>query len=164
VAADYEELTNPGLEGARRYARYIKSLSQTRNFRLIAAVDNEQCGWECSQDGLCGDASRGDVFDVFSCSGPGGYSNPKLGDLLQATAAQYSSLKVHRACLGAYSDHYAMWEIGVPAVVYSEHSPFNNPHFDREGGDTYDKIDQSYFFQIAQIGVTFAAQLVELAP
>ena len=55
---------------------------------------------------------------------------------LQATAAQYSTLKVHRACLGAYSDHYAMWEIGVPAVVYAEHSPFNNPHFDRKGGDT----------------------------
>jgi Peptidase family M28 len=164
VAADYEELSNPGLEGARRYAQYIRNLAQTQNFKLIAAVDNEQCGWECSQDGLCGDASRGDVFDVFSCSGPGGYNYPKLGDALQATAAQFSRLKVHRGCLGANSDHYAMWEIGVPAVVYSEHSPFNNPHFDRRGGDTYDKIDQDYFFQIAQIGVTFAAQLVELAP
>jgi len=164
VAADYEEQSNPGLEGARRYAQYIKNLSQTQNFKLVAAVDNEQSGWECSQDGRCGDASRGDVFDVYSCSGRGDYNYPKLGDALEATAVQYSTLKVHRGCLGAYSDHYAMWEIGVPAVVYSEHSPFNNPHFDRKGSDTYDKIDQEYFFRIAQIGVTFAAELVELAP
>jgi hypothetical protein len=164
VAADYEELVNPGLEGARRYAQYIRSLAQTQNFKLVAAVDNEQSGWECSQDGRCGDASRGDVFDVYSCSGRGDFNHPKLGGALEATAVQYSTLKVHRGCLGANSDHYAMWEIGVPAVVYSEHSPFNNPHFDRKGGDTYDKIDQDYFFRIAQIGVTFAAELVELAP
>jgi Peptidase family M28 len=164
VAADYEEQNNPGLEGARRYAQYIKNLAQTQNFKLVAAVDNEQSGWECSQDGRCGDASRGDVFDVYNCSGRGDFNYPKLGDALEATAVKYSTLKVHRGCLGANSDHYAMWEIGVPAVVYSEHSPFNNPHFDRKGGDTYNKIDQEYFFRIAQIGVTFAAELVELAP
>jgi Peptidase family M28 len=164
VATDYEELGSPGLEGARRYAQYIQNLARSRNFKLIAAVDNEQSGWDCSEDGRCGDASRGDVFDVYSCSGLGGFNHPELGDALQATAAQYSTLSVHRACLGAHSDHYAMWEIGVPAVVYSEHSPFNNPHFDRKGGDTYDKIDQEYFFRIAQIGVTFAGKLVELAP
>jgi hypothetical protein len=71
-----------------------------------------------------------------------------------------STLKVNRDCIGENSDHYAMWEIGVPAIVFSEHEPFNNPHFDASGGDFYEKIDQDYYFHIAQLGVTFAAHLV----
>jgi hypothetical protein len=82
-----------------------------------------------------------------------------MGDALQQTATLYSGLKANRGCMGENSDHYAMWEIGVPSVVFSEHDPFNNPHFDQSGGDTYDKIDQAYYFKIAQVGVTFAATL-----
>lgn len=161
VAADYEEWAGPGLEGARVYAQYIKNLATANNFKIVAAVDDEQSGWNCERDGLCGDRSQGNVFDVFSCSSRNGRFNYKaLGDALEATATQYSSLKVKRACMGENSDHYAMWEIGVPAVVFSEHSPFNNPHFDQNGGDTYEKIDQQYFFGISQVGITFAAKLV----
>ena len=66
--------------------------------------------------------------------------------------------------MGEHSDHYAMWEIGIPSVVYSEHQPFDNPHFDFEGGDSLDKINQSYFFKLAQVGVTFAVELGGLTP
>ena len=155
VAADYEEWG--GLEGARAYAKHILALSQKENFKIVAAIDNEQSGWNEGSD---------DVFDVFSCGG--GTDSTAMGDLLAETAALYSGMKTTRDCMGENSDHYAMWEIGVPAVVFSENDPFSNPHFDREGGDTYDKIDQGYFFHIAQVGVTFAARVVgiskELAP
>jgi hypothetical protein len=97
---------------------------------------------------------------VFSCSGDGaGYDNQALGDSLAAVASSYSKLSVTRGCISENSDHYAMWEIGVPSVVFSEHDPFENPHFDKEGGDTYERIAKDYYFQIAQIGVTFAATL-----
>src|SRR5262249_61532121 len=48
VASDEEELG--GLAGARNYAAYIKALSQTQGFQLVAAVDDEQSGWNCSVD------------------------------------------------------------------------------------------------------------------
>jgi Zn-dependent M28 family amino/carboxypeptidase len=165
VAADYEEQANPGLEGARQYATYIKKLAADQGFKLVAAVDNEQSGWNCASDNSCGFAlARGEVnttFDVFSCSGDGaGYNFQAIGDQLTAVAAQYApTMKVNRDCMGENSDHYAMWEIGIPSVVYSEHNPMNNPHFDAEGGDTFAKIDQDYYFRIAQVGVTFAATL-----
>jgi hypothetical protein len=73
-------------------------------------------------------------------------------------------MQTTRACMGENSDHYAMWEIGAPAVVFSVHDPFNNPHFDAEGGDTFDKIDQGYITRIAQVGITFAARVVGIAP
>lgn len=160
VAADYEEWAFPGLEGARFYAKYLKDLSVSQSFRILAAVDNEQSGWNCAKDRRCGDSSIGDTFDVFSCSGDSKNFNFKqIGDDLQKVAQTYSKLKVTRDCISENSDHYAMWEIGVPAVVFSEHRPFNNDHFDQRGRDTFDKIDQDYFFSIAQVGVTFAATL-----
>ena len=148
VAADYEEWG--GLEGARDYASYIRTLSQQQNFRIVAAIDDEQSGWH----------EGANVFDIFSCGGA--TNSTALGDLLAATARQYSPLGTTRGCMGENSDHYAMWEIGVPAVVFSEHHPFNNGHFDHNGGDTYARIDQDYYFKIAQIGVTFAAKVVGL--
>ncbi len=161
VAADYEEHASPGLEGARNYAAYLQKLAQDEGFKIVAAVDDEQTGWNCAAEGGCSDNSPGDSFDVFSCSGDSkNYDYKEIGDALEQTAALYSTLKTTRGCIGQNSDHYAMWEIGVPSVVFSEHTPFNNPHFDQNGGDTYDKIDQGYFFKIAQVGVTFAATLV----
>jgi Zn-dependent M28 family amino/carboxypeptidase len=147
VAADYEEWG--GLEGARAYAKYIQELAQKQNFKIVAAIDDEQSGWN---------EGSGGVFDVFSCGGA--TDSTAMGDMLVETAALYSKMTTTRACMGENSDHYAMWEIGVPAVVFSEHDPFNNPHFDQEGGDVYDVIDQSYVFRIAQVGVTFAARVV----
>jgi Zn-dependent M28 family amino/carboxypeptidase len=150
VAADYEEWG--GLEGARAYAKYIDALSKKENFKIVAAIDDEQNGWNEGSD---------NVFDVFSCGG--NTDSTGVGDMLVETAALYSGMTTTRGCMGENSDHYAMWEIGVPAVVFSEHDPFNNPHFDQEGGDTYERIDQAYNFRIAQVGVTFAARLVGLS-
>ena len=159
VAADFEEWG--GLEGARNYADYIKDLAASEKFKLVAAVDNEQSGWNCADDGLC---NSPETIDIFSCSPGGQYDFPEQGDLLENIVKSYSSLQISRSCMGEHSDHYAMWEIGIPSVVYSEHQPFDNPHFDFEGGDSLDKINQSYFFKLAQVGVTFAVELGGLTP
>jgi hypothetical protein len=166
VAADLEE--QGGLAGARDYARYIKSLAQNQGFQISGAIDNEQSGWDCNADGGCGfSGGTGDgptPVDVFSCSGDGmGYDYPAMGDALSSVATEYGGMQVTRGCIGENSDHYAMWEIGVPSVVFSEHDPFENPHFDEEGGDTFDKIAKDYYFKISRIGVTFAAKLAGLS-
>jgi hypothetical protein len=161
VASDEEELG--GLAGARNYATYITGLAQSQGFALIAAVDDEQSGWNCSADNLCGD-NLFPAMDVFSCggNGPGSFDSWQLGNQLSDIVATYSTLKVKRGCLGANSDHFAFGERGVPAIVYSEHTPFSNPHFDREGGDTFDKIDTAYLISIARPAITFQAALAGL--
>src|SRR4051812_8035298 len=158
VASDEEELG--GLAGARDYAARIKALSQSAGFTLVAAVDDEQSGWNCSADGLCGDNTF-PAFDIFSCGSGGGrtFNFPALGDRFAALVATYSPLHVTRGCIGSSSDHFAMWEIGVPALVFSEHNPFANPHFDRAGGDTFAKIDTAYLTSIARPAITFQAAL-----
>jgi hypothetical protein len=154
VASDYEEWS--GLAGARAYARYIQQLSLQQHFRVVASVDDEQSGWKEGANTI-------DMFDR-ACNGSSP-SSSSLSALLGDTAAKYSHLATHNGgCIGPNSDLYAMWEVGVPAVVYGEHDPFNNPHFDREGGDTYDKIAKDYFFQIAQVGVTLAARMAGIDP
>ena len=153
VAVDFEEWG--GLEGSRKYATYLKKLAQTERFNLIAAVDFEQSGWS-------GATNNGDKFNVYSCGGPMDAASKPLGDQLAKIATTYSTLIPERDCIGEHSDHYAMWEVGIPAVVFSEYNPFSNPHFDRNGGDTYDRIDLDYFFRISQVAVTFAVQLVGL--
>jgi hypothetical protein len=163
VASDEEELG--GLAGARDYAAYIKALSQSEGFALVAAVDDEQSGWNCSRDKRCGDNTF-PAFDVFSCGSGGGrsFDFPALGDQFVDIIHAYSPLHVTRGCLGANSDHFAMWEIGVPSVVYSEHNPFANPHFDRSGGDTFDKIDTDYLISIARPGIAFQAAIAGIQP
>jgi Zn-dependent M28 family amino/carboxypeptidase len=163
VVSDEEEVA--GLAGARGYAAHIKALSQSEGFALLAAVDDEQRGWNCSLDGLCGDSAF-PAFDVFSCGTSGGasFDFQALGDQLAGVVAAYSPLHLKRGCLGANSDHFAMWEIGVPAVVYSEHNPFANPHFDRAGGDTFDKIDTAYLTSIARPAIVFQAELAGIQP
>ena len=47
----------------------------------------------------------------------------------------------------------------MPSIVSSEHLPLQNPHFDQNGGDTYDKIDTVYHLEIARLSVAFTAQL-----
>ena len=163
VAADYEEFAVPGLEGARNYALYLQNLAKAQKFKIVAAVDNEQSGWNCLNDKACDSGPSVPTVDAYSCSADGNNFNyPALGDLFSSTVSTYSKLAVSAGCMGENSDHYAMWEIGVPAFVYSEHNPFLNDHFDQSGGDTFDKIDQNYFFSIAQVGVTFAARLINL--
>jgi hypothetical protein len=163
VISDEEELG--GLAGARNYAQHILAQSQAEGFALVAAVDDEQTGWNCSRDKRCGDNTF-PAFDIFSCGSGGGrtFDFPALGDQFAAVVAAYSPLHVTRGCLGANSDHFAMWEIGVPSVVYAEHNPFANPHFDRAGGDTFDKIDTDYLSAIARPAIAFQAGLAGIQP
>jgi hypothetical protein len=158
VASDEEELG--GLAGARDYAAHVTALAQTEGFQLVAAVDDEQSGWNCSADNRCGD-NLFPAVDVFNCggNGPGSFDYWQLGNQFTDIVAAYSPLKVKRGCIGANSDHFAFGSIGVPALVYSEHNPFSNPHFDQEGGDTFDKIDLAYLISIARVGITFQAAL-----
>jgi hypothetical protein len=46
-----------------------------------------------------------------------------------------------------------MWEIGVPALVFSEHNPFANP-----------RIDTAYLTSIARPAITFQASLAGIVP
>ncbi len=161
VIADYEEQLNPGLEGARVYAAWLKAKAAQDGFQIVAAIDYEQSGWNCASDAKCPANVGGKVYDVFDCSGDGNnFKSTALGDSLAAlTTGLGSPLMVNRACMAQNSDHYAMWEIGVPSVVTSEHLPFSNPHFDQNGGDTYDKLDTSYHAEIARLSVAFTAKL-----
>jgi hypothetical protein len=153
VASDYEEWGE--LSGARQYAKYLKNLAQQQGFRIVGAIDDEQSGWKEGANTI-------DYFDQ-RCTGTTPDSSA-LSSLFADTTTRYSTMTTHKGCMGAQSDHYAMWEVGVPAVVFSEHDPFSNPHFDREGGDTFDRIDQAYFTQIARVGVTFAARVAGIDP
>jgi hypothetical protein len=161
VLSDYEEWVDPGLEGARVYAKYIQSKAMQEGFQLVAAIDYEQSGWNCASDMLCAPQIGGAVYDVFDCSGDlKNYKSKALGDALQMlTGSLGSPLAVRRGCMAQNSDHYAMWEIGVPSIVTSEHMPLQNPHFDQNGGDTFDKLDTNYHAEIARLSVAFTAQL-----
>jgi len=161
VMTDYEEQLNPGLEGARVYAQWLKAKAAQDGFKIVAAFDYEQSGWNCASDVKCPSNVGGKVYDVFDCSGDGNnFKSTALGDALTAlTTSLGSSLTVNRGCMAQNSDHYAMWEIGVPSVVTSEHLPFANPHFDVNGGDTYDKLDTTYHAEIARLSVAFTASL-----
>jgi hypothetical protein len=160
VATDEEELG--GLRGARAYASYIKQKSVTEGFALVAAVDDEQTGWNCRADGVCSNEANL-KFDIFSCGSSmrtgASFNYAAMGDAFAAIVAKYSPLHVSRGCMGENSDHFAMWEIGVPTLVFSEHLPFQNDHFDQLGGDTFDKIDMAYLVAIARPAITFQATL-----
>jgi hypothetical protein len=163
VAVDYEEwgdprrpVSDPGLEGSRKYAKYIQDLAAREGFKLIGAVDDEQCGWNCASDNLCNEGNDGKTAFFATCSPDGLYNYTAIGDFFQQVAAQYSDLRIDRDCEKDDSDHYAMWEIGVPAVIYAE--PYGNPFYDGNGGDVYTRIDQDYFLRMAKLGVVFAAK------
>jgi len=151
VAADYEEWG--ALEGAQNYLSYLQNLATQKNFKIIAAIDNEQSGWK-------EDANQ---VAFFSYCG-GNPETQQYADLFAQTVKTYSQMTQIQDCMGANSDFYVFGGAGVPAVVFSENDPFNNPHYDTEGGDTLDRIDLDYFFSIAQIGVTYAAEIVGVTP
>jgi hypothetical protein len=160
VASDEEELG--GLAGARAYASLIQGEATAGGFALVAGIDDEQSGWNCRTKGLCFDQPPPEpVFDAYDCGDS--FSFPALGDQLAAVVAQYSTTHLVRDCIGANSDHYALWEIGVPSIVFTEHSVFANPHFDQQGDDTLAHIDPDYLTTIARPGITFQAQLVGIA-
>ncbi|MBI3543637.1 MAG: M20/M25/M40 family metallo-hydrolase, partial [Deltaproteobacteria bacterium] len=143
VAVDYEEWGSPGLEGSRVYAQYLKALATANHFNVIAAIDNEQSGWNCGSDAYCPASEAEKMFDIysFSCSGTVYNYSSTLGNQFVASAAKYGTLATRQACMDQASDHYAMWEIGVPSLNFGEHDMLANPHFDHLGNDTYDRID-----------------------
>ena len=155
VAVDFEEWG--GLEGSRKYAKYIQALAKTQNFKLIAGIDDEQSGWNCAREGKCKDASKAQRLLINDCSDMSSYSSKPLGLQLQSVVQAFSSIPVVIECAGQDSDHYALWEIGMPALEYGEFSWETNDHFDESGGDVYSKIDEDYFFSLSQVGVVFAA-------
>jgi hypothetical protein len=154
VATDYEEWSGLSLEGARKYATYLEGLSKNQGFKIIAAIDNEQSGWKHGEA----------TFDVVDhkCGATADPSVLALSKLMTDTATTYSTLSTTNLCNDGTlaSDYEAMGDVGVPAFVFSEHAPSQNNHFDQNGGDTYAKIDQAYFFGISQVAVTFAARVV----
>ncbi len=157
VAADFEEWDKPGLEGARKYAHYIKNLSETQHFRIVSAIDDEQSGWNCVRDGKCIDGSTTPKLLINDCADDARYTSKEFSQKLIDMAPQITMMPVVTSCAGQDSDHYAMWEIGIPALEYGEFSWQNNDHFDSSGGDIYSKIDEDYFFTIAQVGIVFSA-------
>jgi len=158
VAADYEEFGH--LEGSRKYAEYVKDLAAREGFKIIAAIDDEQSGWNCAREGKCQDGSTQPKFVINDCSNNGKYGSPEFSKQFVSVAHAFSSLPIVTECSGADSDHYSFWEIGATALEFGEYSWQTNDHFDNGGGDTLDKIDFDYFFSIAQVGITFAATTV----
>ena len=148
VAADYEEWG--GLEGAEQYTQYIKTLAADKGFKVVAGIDDEQSGW----------LENDHTVDLFDCGGD--TDSTAMGEAFVQVVNKYSTLKTKSGCMGDNSDMYALWEGGIPALVFSEHDPFNNPHFDAEGDDSYTRINQDYFFEIAKVGVTYAATVAGL--
>lgn len=158
VATDYEEWSTLNLEGARMYAQYIQNLAKTDGFQIVAAIDNEQSGWKQGAltidtvDHACGNTALPAVL--------------ALQKTFADTAGSYSSLGVTNVCNDGTlsSDYQAMGNVGIPAFVFSEHDPAANNHFDKQGNDTYQAIDQGYFVDISRVGVTFAARVVGINP
>jgi hypothetical protein len=161
VASDYEEIWNPTLEGARYYAKYIQAKAASEGWKLVAAVDYEQSGWNCSSDKKCGADVGGIMTWVADCSGgDAGYAYPELGKGVQDVAARTCSpLKVITGCQNGGSDNWALWEIGVPSLFISEMDFLDNHHFDQWGGDVLAIVDPVYHAKIARLSIAFTAQL-----
>jgi Zn-dependent M28 family amino/carboxypeptidase len=158
VATDYEEWGK--LEGARVYAKYLQQFAAAGGFKIVAAIDDEQSGWNCAATGQCTDGSRELRLLINDCSSDGGFASKELSGQMSELSRAYQGLPVVTECAGQDSDHYAFWEIGVPAIEFGEFSWQNNDHFDDRGGDTYERIDENYFYAISRVGVTFAAKTI----
>jgi hypothetical protein len=168
VAADYEEISD-NLAGDVAYADYLQTLASMQGFRILAVADNDQGGWSCWSESLCasGAPAPDTAFRLVSCSGDAlGYDYPQLRDGITEVATTYSTtMTVHPECDSAGdTDHYPFWQRGVPAFVIQEYSPDRNPHYDAAGDDTMRHIDLPYLFHIAQIAITYQAQLVGIVP
>jgi Zn-dependent M28 family amino/carboxypeptidase len=160
VATDYEEEDNPNLEGARKYAAYIKNKSETDHFKIIAAIGPDQTGWNCFAEAACQDDSTSETFDIFSCSDDGENFNANgFGEMFTQFVSEFSTLQVEQSCTIDDSDVYAMWEIGIPSLIYVEHNPHLNPNYDENGTDALDKVDLTYHASIAQVSSAFIARL-----
>ena len=162
AAVDYEEWPWPYLEGSTQYATYLSNLAMQQNFQIVAAIDDEQSGWNCFEHDACPSITA-DTVDFAARSDDGVYAFPLLGNEAAAVAAAYSPLSVLDVASPEHdSDHMAFWAAGIPAIQISEHNPSDNPHFDITGGDTWDVLDQAYYLKISRLAVTVAAKIAGL--
>ena len=162
AAVDYEEWPWPYIEGSTQYVQYLTQLATQQNFQIVAAIDDEQSGWNCFEHDACPSITA-DTVDISSSSDDGTYAFPVLGSEAVAVAAAYSPLSVFELPSHEHSsDHFSFWAAGIPAIQISEHLPFLNPHYDIKGGDTWDVLDQAYYLKISRLAVTVAAKIAGL--
>ena len=163
VAADYEEISDD-LDGDYAYVKYIQQEAATQGFRILAASDNDQTGWSCWSENLCGAnaPAPASTFQMISCSGDAHhYDYPDLAQGMSAIASAFpTGVTPTAVCDGSGdTDHYPFWVAGIPAYVIEEWGSENNPHYDDTGHDTLEKIDFDYLTAVAKLQITFQAQL-----
>jgi hypothetical protein len=164
VAADYEEISND-LLGDLAYVAYLQKESKAKGFKILVAADNDQTAWSCWDEQLCRKNAppANGAFRLTTCSGDKlGYDYPDLLKGVTQVAATYSTMQVQAACDGSGdTDHYAFWQAGIPAYVIEEIDADLNPHYDDNdtGDDTLAHVNTSYLFKIAQVAITYQAEL-----
>ena len=163
VAADYEEISD-NLDGDVAYVKYLQNEAVTKGFKILVASDNDQTGWSCWSENLCGTnpPPRNTTFQMISCSGDAKhYDYPELSKgMADIATAQHSPLTPKAVCDGSGdTDHYPFWVAGIPAYVIEEFGSENNPHYDDTGDDTLAHIDLDLMTEIAKIQITFQAKL-----
>jgi Zn-dependent M28 family amino/carboxypeptidase len=163
VAADYEEISD-NLDGDYAYRDHLLAQATAQGFQVVAVSDDDQTGWSCWGEGLCGKKPprARSTFQVIACSGDKhGYDHPELSEGMVAAAARYGSPLVPvTPCDGSGdTDHYPFWEAGIPAYVIEEYGANNNPHFDDDGDDTLAHIDLGLLTDIARVQIAYQAEL-----
>jgi len=163
VAADYEEISD-NLAGDVAYVAYLQKAAKDQGFKILVASDDDQTGWSCWSEGLCGSGApaANSTFQMISCSGDSkNYDYPELTAGITQIAAAYSTMKISAVCDGSGdTDHYPFWQAGIPAYVIEEYGSENNPHYDDTGDDTLAHIDLDYLLHVSQIQIAFQAKLV----
>lgn len=167
VAADYEEISD-GLIGDVAYADYLQKEAASKGFKIVVVSDNDQTAWSCWDENLCiGKAPPpNSEFRMISCSGDGIADYPELTKGISDIAAKYSKVTVRGECDGSGdTDHYPFWLAKVPAYVIEEIDSENNYHYDDNGtgDDTLAHVNLEYLHNIAQVQITFQAQLIGVA-
>jgi peptidase M28-like protein len=163
VAADYEEISN-NLDGDVAYVKYLQAEAKTKGFTILVASDNDQTGWSCWSENLCGanPPARNTTFQMISCSGDSHhYDYPELAKgMAEIATANNSAVTPKAVCDGSGdTDHYPFWVAGIPAYVIEEFGSENSPHYDDTGDDTLAHIDLDLMTAIAKIQITFQAKL-----
>jgi Zn-dependent M28 family amino/carboxypeptidase len=166
VAADYEELTGK-LEGDVAYVKYLQKEASEKHFKILAASDNDQSGWSCWDENpaLCGKnpPPARSSFQLITCSTKNKtYDYPELLHGIMDVVTKYTTMKPDTRCDGdGDTDYYPFWQAGIPAYLVAESG--DNPHFDETGHDTFETINMQYFFELAQIQITYQAVLMGIA-
>jgi len=163
VAADYEEISDD-LDGDYAYVDHLQAEAAAEGFTIKVASDDDQTGWSCWSEDLCGHnpPARNTTFQMISCSGDDDdYDYPELSAGIIALAERNNSPMTPRAiCDGSGdTDHYPFWVAGLPAYVIEEYGSEHNPHYDDTGDDTMAHIDLDMLSEISRIQIAFQAEL-----